>query len=39
VVALLNGDDDQLADVEAEARTRRRSITIVFDLIQVIHHL
>lgn len=38
-VVLLDGDENQLANVEAEARTRRMPITIVFDLIHVIHYL
>lgn len=38
-LVLLDGDENQLANVEAEAKTRGMSITIVFDLIHVIHYL
>lgn len=38
-VVLLDGDENQLANVEAEAEERGMSITIVFDLIHVIHYL
>lgn len=38
-IVLLDGDENQLANVEAEAQTRGMRITIVFDLIHVIHYL
>jgi hypothetical protein len=38
-VVLLDGDENQLANVQAEARTRGMTITIIFDLIHVIHYL
>ncbi len=38
-VVLLDGDENQLVNVQAEANERGMSITIVFDLIHVIHYL
>ena len=38
-VALLDGDEKQIEYVEAEARKRQMSITVVLDLIHVIHYL
>jgi hypothetical protein len=38
-VVLLDGDEKQIEYVEAEARKREMSITIVLDLIHVIHYL
>ena len=38
-VVLIDGDEKQLANVEAEAQSRGMSVTIVFDLIHVIHYL
>lgn len=38
-VVLLDGDEKQLDNVEAEASERGMRITIVFDLIHVIHYL
>jgi hypothetical protein len=38
-VVLLDGDQKQLANVETEASDRGMRITIVFDLIHVIHYL
>ena len=38
-VVLLDGDEKQLEYVEAEAQRRQMSITVVLDLIHVIHYL
>jgi hypothetical protein len=38
-VALLDGDEKQIEYVEAEAQRRQMSITVVLDLIHVIHYL
>jgi hypothetical protein len=38
-VVLLDGDEKQIEYVEAEARKRRMSVTVVLDLIHVIHYL
>jgi len=38
-VALLDGDEKQIEYVEAEAQRRRMSVTVVLDLIHVIHYL
>jgi len=38
-VVLLDGDEKQLANVKAEASERGMRITVVFDLIHVIHYL
>jgi len=38
-VVLLDGDKNQLANVDAEAKARGMPITIVFDVIHVIHYL
>ena len=38
-VILIDGDENQLANVEAAADTRAMTITIVFDLIHVLHYL
>jgi hypothetical protein len=38
-VALLDGDEKQIEYVEAEAKKRRMSVTVVLDLIHVIHYL
>lgn len=38
-VALVDGDEKQIEYVEAEARRRQMNITVVLDLIHVIHYL
>jgi hypothetical protein len=38
-VVLIDGDEKQIEYVEAEAKTRQMSITVVLDLIHVIHYL
>jgi hypothetical protein len=38
-VALLDGDEKQLEYVEAEAQSRQMSVTVVLDLLHVIHYL
>jgi hypothetical protein len=38
-IVLLDGDENQLANVEVEAKARGMQITVVFDLIHVIHYL
>ena len=38
-VVLLDGDEDQLANVESEAAKRNMTITVVLDLIHVLHYL
>lgn len=38
-VVLLDGDEHQLANVNAEAKARGMPITIVFDIIHVLHYL